>query len=188
MKKFFLPTIFIITLLGIVFLWQYTNAQTTQWQLALKISRWFLTIDGSWTLNIWPISTNPDTEERTISFDNILQIKDVSGLCSGHYTTAQFSDLSNWSAYISNQNITSNLQSINTILGKENLSLSIWPTIFNQRWSIQNPTTHIYRSIGTNCWTIWQYWTTWDIKINIPANQPAGTYRGKIYYLLIDNN
>lgn len=185
-KKIYLLLVTILFWLS--FIWFTTNAQSTQGQIALEIKRGFLTIAWSWTLNIGTISSNPGIEERTISVENNLQIRDIAGLCDWHYTTLQLSDLSNGSEIISNQNITLNLQSITTILGKDNSSLSLWLTIDNQRWAIKNPATHIYRSIWTNCWYIGQYGTTGDIKINIPANQPAGTYRGKIYYLLIDNN
>lgn len=187
MKKSFWRWLVFFTLLGAIFFWQYTNAQN-QGQVKLEIKRGFLTIDGSWSLSIWSISSNPTVEERVISLENILQIKDVTGFCSGHYTTIQAGDLSNWTSFISNQNIFLNLGTVTTILGKDNPSLSLWPTIASQRWSIKTPTTHLFRSIGINCWIIGQYWTTWDIKINIPANQAAGTYRWKLYYLLIDNN
>ncbi|AHB41527.1 hypothetical protein P148_SR1C00001G0737 [candidate division SR1 bacterium RAAC1_SR1_1] len=188
MKKLFSRLLYSSILFGAIFLGQYSNAQSTQGQIALEIKRGFLTIAGSGALNIGSISSNPSIEERTISVENILQIRDIAGLCNGHYTTLQFSDLSNGSEIISNQNITMNLQSITKILGKDNTSLSLGLIIDNQRGATKNSTTHIYRSIGTNCGYIGQYGTTGDIKINIPANQSAGTYRGKIYYLLIDNN
>ena len=177
-----------IILFSLSFFWFTTNAQNTQGQIALEIKARFLTIAWSWTLNIWSVLSNPEVEERIVPIENILQIKDISWLCGEYYTTMQISNLSNWSSEITKENISVNLQPIITLLGKENPSLSLGPTINNQRWSIENPTTYIHRSIGTNCWTIGQYWSTWDIKINIPANQPAGTYRGKIYFLLIDNN
>lgn len=175
--------------LAIVSIFWYTaNAQDTQGQIALEIKAWFLSISGSWSLNIGTISSNPSNEERTISIVNNLQTRDISWRCGEYYTTMQIGNISNGLSEISNENISINLNTITTVLWKQNPSLSLGPTINNQRWRVKNPTTYIHRSIGTNCWYIGQYSTTWDIKINIPANQPAGIYRGKIYYLLIDNN
>jgi len=186
MRKFFILWIFIATILWIVCFSNTTKAE--EWSLSLWIKKEFLTIAGSWLLNIWTISSNPAIEERLLSLENILQIRDLSGLCSWHYTTIQFSDLSDWVNLIGNQNISLNLNNITTIAGISNPSQSIWSILYNIRWFTDNTTTYINRAFWTNCWYIWQYWTTWEIKINIPANQVAGTYRWKIYYLLIDNN
>lgn len=186
MKKF---TYWIISLIlfWLNIFWCSTYAQT-EWKVTLEVKAWFLSISGSWNLNIGTIYSNPTNEERSIPIENILQTRDISWRCGEYYTTIQISDLSNWWSKISNENISTNLNTITTIQWKTNPSLSIGPTIYNQRWQIKNPTTYIHRSIGTNCGYIGQYSTTWDIKINIPANQLAGTYRGKIYFLLIDNN
>lgn len=185
-KKICLLWVSILFWLSLI--WFTTNAQNTQGQIALEIKAWFLTIAWSWTVSIGSISSNPSNEERIIPIENILQMRDISWRCGEHYTTMQIGNLSNGSAEIAKENISVNLQPITTLLGKENPSLSLGPTINNQRWLTTNPTTYIHRSIGTNCGTIGQYAATWDIKINIPANQSAGTYRGKIYFLLIDNN
>jgi len=188
MKKHFNLIFFVCILFFTFFLSEIVNAQTGEWKIALEIKRWFLTIAGSWTTNIWTIWSNPENEERTISMDNVLQTRDTSWFCGWHYTTLQIWDLKNWSYVLPKENISVNISSKTNIAGTENSSISVWPTISNIRWSVKNPTTHLFRAIWTDCWKIWQYSTTWEIKINIPANQSAGTYRGKIYFLLIDNN
>ncbi len=185
-------TKFIYRIISIALFWLrviwYTTYAQTQGQIALEIKAWFLNISGSGNLNIGTISSNPSNEERSVSIENILQTRDISWRCGEYYTTMQIGNLSNGLSEISNENISINFSTITTIQWKQNPSLSLGPTINNQRWLVKNPTTYIHRSIGTNCGTIGQYTSTWDIKINIPANQPAGTYRGKIYFLLIDNN
>lgn len=188
MKKHFKLWFFITMLLWAIFLFQNANAQNTEGNVSLEIKKWFLKISGSWTANIWTILSSSQIEEYIIPIENILQIKDVSGMCWWHYTTLQIDDIKKWSDTIRKENISINLNSKTTILGSDNPSISVWPTINNIRWLSKNPTTHLFRAIWTDCWYVWQYGTIWNIKINVPANQPTWIYRWKIYYLLIDNN
>lgn len=177
----------IITIIFSFLLFQWLS-HADQWQLSLEIKRGYLTIDGSWSIDIGNITTSWNNEERIIPFLNTFQIKDTSWLCSGHYTTLQFDHLSNWSSIINNQNIQLQTKTLTTIIWKENTSLTFGTAIDNLRGNIRNTENYINRSANTQCGTIGIYGATWDIKINIPANQEAGTYKGKIYFLLIDNN
>lgn len=164
-----------------------TNAQSRGiWIISLEIKRWFLIIDWSGSINIWAISSVPTPEERTIPIDNTLHIRDTSWLCGNYYTTIQSSNLSFATHTISN--IRANIASINTIAGKVNNALSIGTAIDNKQGNIKIPKTYIQRPSGEDCLKIGQYTSDWNIHITVPANQTAGNYRWKLYYLLIDNN
>lgn len=156
--------------------------------VSLEIKRGYLTIAWSGSLQIGNINNTPSGEERIISFNNIFQIRDISWLCGGYYTTIQIGDIKSTTSSIENNALSLQGYEITTLWGRTNPSIFLWNNIGLQLTQAIQPTTYIYRNNNSDCWNIGQYWSTWDIKISIPANQESGIYRGKIYYLLIDNN
>ncbi len=187
MKIYLRISVFIIGIILSSFFSGITNAQSRGvWKITLEIKRWFLTIDWSGSINIWAISSIPTSEERIIPIDNVLHIRDASWLCGNYYTTIQSSNLSYTTHTISN--IRANITNINTVAGKVNNILSIGTAIDNKQGNIKIPKTYIQRPSGEDCLKIGQYSSDWNIHITIPANQTAGNYRWKLYYLLIDNN
>lgn len=186
MKKFITHSLlFSIVLLS--FFWT-TKTNAANGTVSLEIKRGYLTIAGSWSLQIGNINNNPSGEERIIGFNDIFQVRDISWLCGGYYTTIQIGDIKSTTSSIENNALLVQGYSVTTLWGRTNPSIFLWNNIWSQLTQAIQPITYLYRNSNTDCWNIGQYWSTWDIKISIPANQESGIYRGKIYYLLIDNN
>lgn len=167
--------------------YQFAFVEWYEWQVSLTIKAWYLNIIGTWYVNIWTINNQPTTGEIIISTTNTLQIKDLRTSCTGHYTTIQISNINNWSDYISNNNIYFRANSWNIIMWLDNPFSIFWSQISNTRSTAKTPITYIKRENNQWCGIVGQYWENWEIKITVPANQTAGTYRWKIYYLLIEN-
>ena len=163
-----------------------TNAEN--WIVSLTILKGYLLTRATWTIDIGLINTSPVVQEITATVGaDIFQVQDKVGGCSGYYTTIQADDLSYGTNKITNDNISFKTQiSPSTILGALNNEVRFGNKIGNTRSNIKKPTTYFFRQMGLGCSIIGQYWDSAELKINVPANQTAGIYKGKLYYLLID--
>ena len=53
--------------------------------------------------------------------------------------------------------------------------------------ALNSSRTYIKRNSAANFWVIWYYWSLINLKVDVPAWQPAGAYAGVLVYTLIEN-
>jgi len=137
-----------------------------------------------WTpanLNLW--SVNPwDTIE--INFDDYFWVEDLRWTNTGHYTTIQC----DWLYGPSNFVITwlqLSWATVEMIDWRTNNTL-IYSNL-SDRTDITDPTLYLYRNNDlSNNWAINRYWNKPAIRVFVPEDAPAGSYKGKITYTLYD--
>ncbi|HKL43963.1 MAG TPA: hypothetical protein VJ892_01650, partial [Candidatus Absconditabacterales bacterium] len=128
-------------------------------------------------------SVNPgDTVE--INFDDYFWVEDLRGTNTGHYTTIQCDGL-----YGPSNFVITGLQlsgaTVEMIDGRTNNTL-IYSNL-SDRTDITDPTLYLYRNNDlSNNGAINRYGNKPAIRVFVPEDAPAGSYKGKITYTLYD--
>jgi len=172
-----------VMIIGVSLMYSITKAQNTM--ISLDITAGHIAIDSSWTINIWAINSSPIEINQIFSINSFRMLDLRWG--AWYHTTIQFGDLIKWGDRIANTNIQFKTIHIPfNIYGEDNSYMKFGSGIRNQYASINQPMTYFIRNLNEWTWSIGLFGDTPEIKITVPSNQPAGTYRGIIYYTLID--
>ena len=162
-------------------------------------------IPGSLTIGIWDEDWSSDIvlnlEWRTVSFENQdtsarfgvnFWVKDLKWAQKWYYATVQSSDLT-WLVWgveykipASNIRFTANEKEwddwkLEWVANSEVI-------VNGNNDSIAEPFTYLDRAAWTTPWVLGKYGTKPTINLTIPANTPAGSYKGTLTYTLIDRD
>jgi len=126
-------------------------------------------------------------EEEFLWAANYFWIMDHLGSNSGYYTTLQLSgDLYSANATIPAIHVLrKSLGTIHRLAWVTNPNI-VFDALSSWYQSLDSARTFIYRDSWPNGWIVWYYAANIGLKINIPPDQPPGTYIGTLLFTLME--
>ena len=134
-------------------------------------------------------SFGSQTAQQTFSWSaNYFRVQDLKGTDSGYISTLQLSgNLTAWSNTISWSAVSFRaFGSINLVSGSVNPRV-VLDGGTSAYQALNTARNFIRRNTAANSWVIWYYGANIDMKIDVPAWQPAGAYTSTLIYTLIEN-
>jgi hypothetical protein len=119
---------------------------------------------------------------------NYFWVQDLKGANSGYNTTLQLSGNLIAGVYtISGSNVSfKSLGSVTAVSGSVNAGVQ-YDAASVAYQALNASRTFIYRPNAANAGKIGYYAGTINLKVDVPASQPAGSYAGTLVYTLIEN-
>ncbi len=187
-----------IRLMAIVSLWVLASSMVMQSTLAADTTVNFQINAGVITYG-WPASLtfssplNVSFEAQTVNQDftgatNYFWVQDLKWIDSWYNTTLQLSwDLVAGANSISWSNVLfRSVGSITTVSGSANPRVVLdWATSAYQ--ALNASRSFVRRNAAANFWVIGYYGANINLRIDVPAWQPAGAYAWVLVYTLIEN-
>lgn len=179
-----------LAVLASTMMMQTTHAANTT--LQFQINNWVVTY-GWPTALTFSSALNVSFSAQTINQDftwaaNYFWVQDLKWVDSWYNTTLQLS----WNLVASGNSISwSNVSflavwSIVTLSGSTNPRV-VLDSATSAYQTLNTSRNYIKRNASANSWAIWYYWAFINLKIDVPAWQPAGAYAGTLVYTLIEN-
>ena len=128
-------------------------------------------------------------EQEFTGTSNYFRVQDMKWLDSWYNTTLQIAGNLTTGAYsIASGNVSFKVTSTTPVLMSGTANPRV---LIDSNTSAYQPLhvarTYIYRSAALNTGVISKYGQSIFLKIDVPANQPAGAYSGTVVYTLIEN-
>lgn len=189
-RKLKISSIVSLAVLASTMMMQTTHAASTT--LQFQINNWLitygwptsLTFSSALNVSFWAQTINQDFTWAA----NYFWVQDLKGIDSWYNTTLQLSwNLSSSGNIISGSNVSFvAVWTISVLSGTTNPRVVLdAATAWYQ--ALNASRNYIKRNNAANSWVIGYYGSLINLKIDVPAWQPAGAYVGTLVYTLIEN-